>query len=163
MIDKTDWMYLQNLLAKAGNDWGVKAVVAVLAAFAAWVFPSEALRTTALMAAVMILLDTLSGLMAAWNRKVPIQSAKMRRLLIKVTGYSVFLVVVTIVARAVVVGAEDTLAAQKYAVTATLGWIIATEAVSILENLAAADLPMPPQVKRWLKERVGGRQIEEGE
>lgn len=157
MIDRADFLYAQSLLAKMADGWNLKAIVAAVAAFGAWVFPTEALQSTAVMALVMLVLDTITGLMASWHNRVPIQSAKMRRLLIKITGYGVFVLVVTIVARSVVAGVEETLAAQAYALTATLGWVIATEAVSILENLAAADLPMPPQVKRWLKERVGGK------
>lgn len=152
-MERHDLHYLVNLYAKAGEGWSLKALAAALAAFAAWLLPTEALQNTALMTVAMLALDTLTGLLASWHNKVPIQSAKMRRLLVKVAGYSVFLIIIAIVSRSIAGGIK----AQEMAVTATLGWIIATEAISILENLAAADVPLPPEVKKWLKERLGAK------
>jgi len=124
-----------------------KALAAAVAAVVAFFFPSQVLRDLALGSFVFICLDTLTGVMASYSGGVPISSAKFSRLLTKLVGYSVVIVVTTFAAKLLPQFGELAPAAS----AAVLSVVVVTEGLSILENLDKMGLKLPAFVSNAFK------------
>ena len=108
-----------------------KWVTALIAGMAGWAFPLQAQKDAALGAFCMVLLDTLTGVVAAWQLKQPLTSAKFGRVLVKLLGYGSVIVVVGWITH--LVPAE--IAGKAFGMTATLWFVFATEAISDCSGL----------------------------
>lgn len=135
-----------------------KYVAGVTGAAWGWLFPDQGVRDAALAAGLLILLDTLTGLWAAIVTGKAIRSAKFGRALSKVLGYGSVVAVCAVVTRHVP-GASGW---QSTSVSAVVTLVIATEAISILENVRKLGIRLPFGMERLLEERLGRPAGEEG-
>lgn len=133
--------------------WCLAGVIAVME----YALPGAALQNAAGAAGALILLDTLSGLVAARISGHPISSAKFSRVLVKLLGYSLVLAVVSLALRSV----EPLAPVQHIAVTAVLGLITWTEAISILENVVRMGVPVPSALMSFVRGRVHPTDLEQ--
>lgn len=145
---------LPQLGAIVGKLFADAAVIKWPAALAAgvvgYLFPTEALQTSAVEAGALILIDTLTGMCAAKVSGQPISSARFSRALVKVLGYASVVAVVAIAHRHVP-GAEG---AQSATVTGVLTLVIATEAISVLENVRRMGLRLPAGLDELIRGRM---------
>lgn len=128
----------------------VKVSLSILSAIVAYFLPTEAQQAAGLAAAYCIVLDTVTGVVAARVSGKPITSAKLGRVLVKLLAYAS---VLSVVATAVnhVPGAN---VAQGPSVTGVLTFILLTESVSILENVRLMGLVLPFGLESWLAGRM---------
>src|SRR5690606_24829983 len=100
---------------------------------------------------IMITLDYLTGVAAAWRLKT-LNSEKGAQGLLGKVGILI-LVALAHVLDGLIGSSEPVLR------TATIYWYIANEALSVTENLGLMGVPIPPQIVEAL-ERLRGRQQE---
>lgn len=86
---------------------------------------------------VLIMLDTVTGVLKALKRKDAITSYGLRRTVVKILQYGIFLIVVHILDNFEVKG--ESVSVFGWIVTASYSFLIGVEAKSILENLMALD------------------------
>lgn len=113
---------------------------ALLLAGLTYVLPTDGLREAAAGAIVMVLIDTISGGIAALYRK-SFQSWRFADFLVKLLGYSMLLVAVTICGRVVLPEGgtfEHTLVTRL-----ALAGIILREFTSVIENLRKMGIKIP--------------------
>lgn len=127
-----------------------KAVAAVIGGAIAYCLPDQGARDTATAAVVLILLDTLTGVVAARSSGQAISSARLSRALVKLLGYGSVLIVAAICAR-MVPGATGLSGAS---VGAVLGLVVATEALSVLENVHRMGLKVPFGLEKFLSAKA---------
>lgn len=132
------------------DTWIGKIIAAAFAGALEYLFPIETGRAMAVGAMSLILVDTLTGWYAATVAGNKITSAKFSRVLTKILGYG-SIVIVAAVAAHTLPGTQDY---QHVAVSGVVGFVIVTEGISILENVAKMGLASPPWLKKWLKERL---------
>jgi phage-related holin len=128
----------------------LKWLVALLVSMADYVFPARGARDVAIATAMMILLDTATGVVAAWVKKKPISSREFARVLVKFVGYGSVTVVASVATKHVP-GLTDF---QSATVSGVLTLILVTELVSILENAAKMGIKLPFGLYERLKERL---------
>lgn len=128
----------------------LKWATAALGAVVAYVLPTGALVDMAIASGVFIALDTLTGMMASKEEGEPISSAKFSRLLTKLIGYSVVVIVASLAARNIPGFGELAPAATGAVLTLT----ITTEGISILENLDRMGVKFP----RFISDALKGQQ-----
>lgn len=116
-----------------------KAVGAFLCGVLAYVFPTQALLSTAGSALGLVVLDAASGLLRAWKTETPITSARFSRTIVKILGYTIACTAFGLGFRAV--PGLETL--QTAAISTVLGTVIVTEMISIAENLAGMGIRIP--------------------
>jgi phage-related holin len=132
----------------AGIQW--KWVAAYVAAITEFLFPGE-LGGWAVGVFVLVLLDFVTGVIAAKFTKVAITSAKLGRTLVKILLYCVVVIAIAIVARTL---GKDVALLESWGVKSALGIMIATEAVSNLENVAKTEV-FGKRFSRWIKRLIG--------
>ena len=132
-----------------------KAFAAVAGGAIAYCLPDQGARDTATAAVVLILLDTLTGVVAARSSGAAISSTRLSRALVKLLGYGSVVIVAAIGAR-MVPGAVGLSGAS---VGAVLGLVVATEALSVLENVHRMGLKVPFGLEKFLlaKASTGGK------
>lgn len=101
----------------------------------------------------LVLLDTLTGVTAAWQAGESITSKAFSRTIVKLIGYGAALAVVAVVTRHIA-GLADY---QPVAVSSVLSLVIVTEAGSILENVRKLGVRLPFGIEELLRRRL--RQI----
>ncbi|MFW5659246.1 MAG: phage holin family protein [Bacteroidota bacterium] len=102
---------------------------------------------------ILIILDTLTGLIAAWQTR-SVSSRKLERVLIKVTAYAVLLITMHVLSHHTIAGKPNTILAAivPYFDALIYAAILFREALSINENLAALGHPiLPPFIIRRLE------------
>lgn len=129
----------------------VKWISAVLWAGICYVLPNDKIQSTAMAAFTLIMLDTLTGLWAAWKNGDQITSARFANVLSKIVGYGSVLIVCAIVAREM----PGLAAMQAASVGAALGLIIATESISVLENARKIGVRLPFGLEEAILSRIG--------
>ena len=144
----------RKLLADA---WWPKVWGAGVASLLDYLLPLEASRELALAAGVLVLLDTATGVWAAFVSGRRVSSARFSRVFSKLLGYGSVMVVCG-VATHVAPGAE---ALQPLAVSAVLGFVTMTEGISILENVGRMGVKAPPFLLDWLRKRLKERPSDE--
>lgn len=125
-----------------------KALAAGAALALDYLFPEQALRGAAGTALALVVIDTVTGVLAAWQTGEPVSSAKMGRVLVKILGYSCVVLAVALTTRAFPGGTV----ALPFTTSLPLAFVIVTELVSVLENAHKAGLPIP---KKWIKALKG--------
>ena len=123
----------------------LKALVALSLALS-WMFPAPNTHPGMAIALLLLILDTLTGAVAAVIQGHGLSSRRFGRVIIKFFGYSVLIIVAHVVPKAMWPEAEAV------AVTIALGLIVTTEATSVLENLIKMGLPIPLQIVALLKD-----------
>ncbi len=134
------------LASSSGGKW----LVAGLGALLGYFLPTPAQQSAALGAAHLILVDTITGIVAARQTGEAITSARLGRVLVKLLGYSSVLSVVAVSVNHI----PGAMAAHAPTVTGLLGLIIATEGVSVLENVRKMGVSLPFGLEEWLAGRV---------
>ena len=130
-----------------------KGFVAVLAGLVNWMFPTPLLRETVIVAMVAVAIDTMTGLMAAWQSG-QISSRGFARVIIKGAGYFSVCFVASAATR-YVPGLTDM---HGFGVGAALGVILLTELISILENVHRMGLELPFGLTAILQQRLAQAQ-----
>lgn len=138
------WMQLVG-----GNGW-VKASAMYLGALVAWVLPSQAVRDTTIACVSLIALDTMTGVVAGIKAGHPLSSAKFSRVLSKAVAYSSVVAVVSICGK-YLPGMSDF---RIPGITAVLYLILATEGISVLENVSKLGVKLPKGLVKWLKGKL---------
>ena len=136
-----------------GDSLALKGWGALVAVLLDYLLPAQASRDLALAAGGLIVLDTFTGLWAAFVSGRKISSAKFSRVLTKLFGYGSVVVVCGVATRAV----PGALGFQPTALAAVLGFVALTEGISILENVGRMGVKTPPFFKKWLRERLKDR------
>lgn len=131
------------------SPW-IKAIGGIAGAAAVWVFPTPALQQMALGALVLVLCDTLTGVWASIVTGKGVSSARLARVITKLLGYGAASLVCATVGQTVP-GLEDFQAA---CVGLILGFVIATEGVSILENVRRMGVRLPAGLTKLLREQL---------
>jgi toxin secretion/phage lysis holin len=142
---------LPSLLHKLFADsLGAKGLGAAAAVIVEYLLPVQGSRDMAIAAGALLVLDTLTGAWAAFVSGRKVSSAKFARVVSKVFGYFSCLVVCAVAMRTVP-GASGLLPT---AIAVVLGFIIATEGISILENVGRMGVKTPPFLTKWLRDRL---------
>ena len=113
---------------------------------ASWLFPAPNTHPGMAVALALLLLDTLTGAVAAVVTGHGLSSRRFGRVIIKFFGYSILIMVAHLVPVALWKDAEAV------SVTIALGLIVTTEATSVLENLRKMGVPIPLQIIALLKD-----------
>jgi toxin secretion/phage lysis holin len=151
-----DISYLGAYIGKLTVDAAVvKWPVAFAMGIVNYFLPSENLVEAGIGALCLIIFDTLTGICAAWQTGKAISSAKFGRVLVKLLGYGSVLAVSAIVSRNLP-GLEEFKAAGAATV---LTLAIATESISVLENVRLMGIKIPSFLEDALKERESRRKI----
>lgn len=127
-------------------------VTATAAAAMAWVFPSAGLVESFYGAFALIAFDTLTGVLAAAKEGRAISSKGFGRVIAKLCGYASAVATVSIATKFL----PGLTAAREAAINAVLVTIIATEALSVLENAHRINpqYGVPQWLAKWLRDRV---------
>lgn len=126
--------------------WLPKALVAGAASVGEYLLPQEASRELALAAALLVLLDTGTGMWASLVSGKKVSSARFSRVFSKLFGYGSVVAVCGVATHSVPVA--DGL------VPGVLGFVTMTEGISILENVGRMGVKAPPFLLDWLRKRL---------
>lgn len=121
--------YFRNLLAFQDGEGIVKAVIVGLMAGATYVFPTKDLQDTAVSAAILVVLDTLTGITAVVVEKKTRTSAGFARVLAKAFAYLSVCAVAAIVEKTIFKGSGLSIS------MGVLWLVVATEGMSVIENV----------------------------
>lgn len=100
--------------------------------------------------AIALVLDTITGFMAAWTTHTLISSRAFSRVLVKVVGYGSCVMIGSIITQNIP-GVADFRGAT---VAGILTLILLTESISVLENVAKMGVPLPIGLLRRLRTRL---------
>jgi phage-related holin len=134
-------------IASLADSPALKAVAAALGGALGYIFPTSAVLETATIAAILIVVDTITGLWASLVTGKPIESRKASRMLTKLVGYCIAVATVSLTVRSLPSLGHW----QVGACTGILAIVIATEAVSIIENLERIGVKLPRKLVKALK------------
>jgi toxin secretion/phage lysis holin len=112
-----------------------------------YLLPTDAAKGMAIGAAVFIALDTVTGVWAAIVKKKAFTSQRFARIGSKLIGYSAVVIVCAVATNAL----PAARGMQETAICGVIGFVLATEGLSILENVAKMGLPVPQRLKDILK------------
>lgn len=125
-----------------------KSIAGIFGAVVAYVFPTAAIQDAAIGAAVLLVIDSITGIWASVVNDRPLESRRFARILSKLIGYSASAIAVSIAFRLLPPLTEF----RESAVTAIFWIVIATESISILENVDAMGVRLP----KWLSAMLRG-------
>lgn len=123
-----------------------KWIIATIAAGVSFVLPQQLQKDMAVAAAVLIALDTATGLIAAWSTGQAVSSAKFSRVLAKLVGYGSVVIVSAVAGKFLTNGSPLGEASQ----IGVLTLVLTTEGISILENVRKMGLKFPSPLERLL-------------
>lgn len=127
-----DLHLIPTYVAKAFTDFPVlKWGGVALAVASEYLFGTEVVRNMGIAAFGLMFLDTITGFVAAFSTGQAITSAKLSRILVKIVAYGSSIIVAAVTTRHM----PGLNAAHAAVVTAALAIVIATEALSIIENI----------------------------
>lgn len=121
--------YFRSLLSFQDGEGVVKALIVSLMAGATYVFPTKDLQDTAIAASVLVLLDTVTGIIAAFIEKKPRTSQGFARVIAKAFAYLSVCAVAAIVEKTIFKGSGLSVS------MGVLWLVIATEGISAIENV----------------------------
>lgn len=145
-----DLHLIPTYVAKAFTDYPIlKWGGVALAVASEYLFGTDVVRNMAIAAFGLMFLDTITGFVAAYATGQAITSTKLSRILVKIVAYGSSIIVAAVVTRHLpgLIGAHSTV------VTAVLAIVIATEALSILENIGK----MGFKRLAWLRKLLEGK------
>jgi len=125
----------------------LKATVAVFGALFSYVLPTNTMRESAMIAVVLIGIDTITGILASIMTGKPLQSKKAVRIIGKVVAYTAAAAAVSLAFKTL----TPLSTMREEAITGIIWAVIATETLSVLENAEAMGLPLPGRVVALLK------------
>lgn len=137
------------LFAGITDESWLKVVIGLSTALLNYLLPTSATQQMVMAAAILIMLDTFTGVMAAASTGKPVTAAKFGRVIVKLLGYAVAVAVVGLAANTLP-GAKS---AHEFLSTVLIGSIICTETISIAENLDKMGVPLPKSIVKWLRGR----------
>lgn len=139
-LDHLNFRSVEHIIEKVFDMSWLKAFVMSILAVWATLFKNQ----TEIMAIIplLIIVDALTGFMAAWIKK-DISSSEFHKTLLKAFIYFIFL----IVARSV-----DMFMPGEICTYVTDFFIVSTEAISILENISKMGFPVPTSMVHRLRE-----------
>lgn len=149
--------FFESLFKLVGDMPMLKTVAMATGGIVGYVFPEEGTAKAAVAAAVLIVLDTITGVAAAASGGKAITSLAFSRTLIKILGYASVVTVCAVAGRHVPGLSEF----QGASVTGVVTLVILTEAISILENVHAMGLKLPLGLSELLKKRLDERPDEQ--
>lgn len=120
-----------------------KGILAGLASIVAWMFPTDIQTNAAIGCLALVVLDYLTGIIASIRTGKPISSRRMRESILKPLTYTILLLATAVLSNLFEVGRR----LDGAAMTATLMFIAATEAKSLIENLIKAGVKVPQKLK----------------
>ena len=131
-------------LADLGSMPAIKTTAMALGMLSAYLFDEPAEMAAFTGAGALVIVDTITGVMKAISKQDPVTSRTLGRGLSKTFGYLAVVIVAAVV--------EHTITLQTHVpiVTSVLWLVIATEGLSILENVRALGLARFPIVERVL-------------
>lgn len=112
----------------AGAWW--KAVLSGIAGFASFILPDQAKQEGAMTVGLLVLIDTVTGILAAKREGHKITSEGFSRTVSKGIVYACLVITASVAAKSLF-GAGDK---RDFVIGAALTWLTLTEAKSILEN-----------------------------
>lgn len=125
----------------------VKVGAALIGGVLGYIFHTAAVADMALVALIMVILDMISGMVAAWQTGEAISSRRASRSIAKLLAYSCGVAGVSLAFK-VIPGIGE---ARVVAITAVLGLVILTELISVMENMDKLGLKVIPS---WVKNIV---------
>jgi len=100
---------------------------------------------------IMVVMDTATGVIAAWKKGEAIKSSKMFQFATKVFVYGIVVALINMMARTCTLATSECPAGIAIALRiAAFSWIIATEAKSINENFAILGYTLPEKIEKIL-------------
>lgn len=126
----------------------VKWVTGVLVVAFEFLFPTEFIGNVAATVITFLALDWITGIAASLKEGHRLSSIKAGQGAMKVCGYFLQCVLVSVAANAF----PNADSAKEVGMGILLAHIAWTELVSITENFDRMGSPLPPGVKRWLRE-----------
>lgn len=150
--------YLVRLFAEASY---VKSAIAIFTGAVAYVFPGESARSAAMAAVLLIVIDTMTGMVAARVNGEAISSAKFGRALVKVFSYSVAVISSALCFRAL----PGLSSLSDAATTAIVSLVVVTETISIFENIKRMGYNLPNWISSLLEHKrdsIDQAQTEQG-
>lgn len=138
-------------IAKLGTPWW-KPMAGLFGAAISYLFPEQATQEAAVSAFVLIIIDLLTGMRAAFLEGRFITSTGVRRTINKIGGYFAVVAVCAVVTKNV----GNLSGFQAVSVGAIVTLVILTEAVSILENVNRMGVKLPFGIQDQLKRRLDG-------
>lgn len=134
---------LDSICTLVGAEPALKWVLAAGGALVSYFLPNDALKNLAVTAVTFVVCDTVTGVMAARSDGQAVSSARFGRLLTKLTGYSIAVILATMGLR-VIPGVAELAPGGSGAV---LTMVVVTEAISIIENLDRMGIKLPKFLK----------------
>lgn len=134
--------YIAQIMQKIFFAWQTKIVSGIGLTILSFMF--DALQRDALLALlILIIIDFFSALLAAYNTDEAIRSAKIFRTALKIVVYFLLVSAGFLAERAIPLGIIDEI---------ILGFLVATELISVLENAARAGYAVPTGLLNTLKD-----------
>lgn len=156
-----------DIVAKTFGDLpAIKFGAAAAGVCFATLFPTPKAAEAGVFAFALLITDTVTAIAAAWRRREPIESTKLRAFGAKLVGYSAVILLAIAVAR-FMPGASNLFGGgdrgstklQESASLAVSCWIMATEGISILENVKKMGIKhLPPGLAHFLESRIGKKE-----
>ena len=137
------------MLAGITDESWMKFLIGLSTAIVNYLLPTSATQQMVMAAAGLIILDTLTGVMASAYTGKAITSAKFSRVVVKLVGYAIAVTVVGLAANTIPGGKS----AHEFLSNMLVVFIVCTEAISILENLDKMGVNLPKGVVKWLRDR----------
>lgn len=132
-----------------------KLCFAFIVSATTYILPGPDIQTTAITVFCFVCLDTASGIVASFvskgKRRRQFKSRKLSRVLVKLFGYSLVVVIASIVAAEVMPSAPQ---AREVLIRFVLWAALLTEAKSILENVQKMGVTVPPWLLKLIKDRA---------
>lgn len=129
----------------------VKVAAGLVGAILGYFLPTSALQDMTVVAGILVIMDTITGVAASYNSGDAIKSARFSRVLSKILVYSCVIGAVSVAFKAL----PGALPMREPAVSAVIGMIIVTELISIIENADRMDLKIVP---KWIRNIVREQQ-----
>jgi phage-related holin len=137
------------MLAGITDESWLKVLIGLSTGLLNYLLPTSATQQMVMAAAILIMLDTFTGVMASESTGKAITSAKFGRVIVKFIGYAIAVSVVGLAANTVPGGKP----AHEFLTSTLIAFIICTEGISIFENLDRMGVPLPKSIVKWLRGR----------
>lgn len=128
------------------HPW-LKAIVTAGGGVVSWLFPGAWDKKAVFAVITLLLLDFVTGITAAWASGQRLQSAKAKRWVGRFIGYAVAILIAALIPRLM----EGLSSYQEVMVAMICGPMVATELISLIENLEKLNVPGVDVLRRLLQ------------